>query len=983
MIGGLGGKAAAAAARLAAARLVARARTLGRDVGASLKFAASWQAREPAGTGAPETAPPVRRRGVPRARADAVYRAPPSFVDHLPWAEALPGGAILLEDGRSVGAVWEAVPVGTEGRDADWLGDVRDGLEAVLQETFDELDAAQWVVQTFAWREPDLGGAVEAFADYVREEHRDTAYTRAYAALLERHYRLVARPGGLFHDALSQTAWGAGRQRTFLVVYRWAGRRETGDAAAFEGALEDACGKLVRGLRGVGIGARRVAGAEFHGWMTRWFNAFTALTPDDPVAFARRFRDGDGIPAGDGFAESMLYAHPRSDADRGTWSFDATTARVLAVEGFAKAPQVGHVTGEIVRGDAVNAVLDQLPEGTVYATAMVAVPQDAVDGHVDRIAAAASGEGAQAARARADCGEAKRIMGERHKLYRFAAAFYLRAPSAAELERRTGAAWTVLLQHRFRVVAPRDDVRALDNYLAYLPMAYEPDADRRMGWRRARLAWVQHVADLWPVFGRSTGTGHPGLSFWNRGGEVLSFDPWNRLDRSVNAHGLLVGPSGSGKSATLGAMLAQAMAVHRPRLFLVEAGNSFGLLVDWFESLGLSVRRVSLKPGEAVSLAPFADAKLLPEVSGIREPGDDAAPLPDATDLGPLADPTPGFGGGAEEGAPTGAGADAEVRDEDEEEARDVLGELETVATLMVTEGREREADLLRPAERRAIRDAVIAAGRRARREGRDTLTEDVAEAFHAASRERAELPPESRMRLVDMGDAVRNFCDEGFLAQVFNRGGETWPEADVTLVDVGTFARDGYSAHLAVAVISLMNVVNNIAERDQRTGRDIVVAIDEAHMVTTHPLLSPYLVRIVKMWRKLGAWLWLATQNLEDFPGEARRLLNTIEWWILLVMPPDEVEQVARFRSVSASQRQLLASASKAAMQYTEGVVLAPGIETLFRVVPPSLVLALVQTEQAEKARREAIRRETGCTEVEAAVRVAEEIDEGRGARR
>ena len=65
-------------------------------------------------------------------------------------------------------------------------------------------------------------------------------------------------------------------------------------------------------------------------------------------------------------------------------------------------------------------------------------------------------------------------------------------------------------------------------------------------------------------------------------------------------------------------MLAQLMAVHRQRLFVIEAGNSFGLLADWFESLGLSVNRVALKPGSGVSLPTFADAALLAEAGEVN-----------------------------------------------------------------------------------------------------------------------------------------------------------------------------------------------------------------------------------------------------------------------------------------------------------------------------------------------------------------------------
>ena len=882
-----------------------------------------------------------------------MYRPERSFVDHLPWAEALEDGTILLEDGVSVGAVWEIEPRGTEGRSEAWLAEVRNGLHDVLQDSFEELDASPWVVQTYTWREPDLTAAAEAFRDYVAGSARETAFSKHYAEILAAHYRGVAKPGGLFIDRFSQTRWAGARQRTLVVLYRWMREaRSDGTESAPGAAVLEAGGKLMGALEGLGVSQRRLAGDEVHAWLTRWFNAWTELTPDNPSAFARDFLD-DRLPYGDGFAESLFYAHPRSDAADGAWIFDRTAMRVVTVEGLRRPPAIGHVTGETRHGDAVNAVLDQLPEGTVYVTTLVPVPQDSVDGHVDRIASSATGESADAIRARADCRTAKEVMGERHKLYRLGVAFYLRAPSPDELAQRTGEARTVLLRHGFRAIAPKDDVRALDNYLLHLPMAYDPDADRQAGWRLTRLAWVQHAANVWPVFGRSRGTGHPGLSFFNRGGEPLAFDPLNKLDRLKNAHGLLVGPTGAGKSATLGGMLAQLMAVHRPRLFVIEAGNSFGLLADWFESLELTVNRVALKPGSGVSLPTFADAALLPEAAEVALDTE----TPEDAELPKLGD----------------------VEDDDEDEPRDILGELETVATLMVTGGEAKEVERLRRADRRVIRDAVIEGAKNARAEGVAPRTDHVRRAFGLLAETREGLTEEARQRLRDMGEALGLFCD-GFAGEVFNRDGDIWPETDVTLVDLAHFAREGYEAHLAIALISLLNVVNNIAERDQRTGREIVVAIDEAHIVTTHPLVSPYLVKIVKMWRKLGAWLWLATQNLEDFPGAARKLLNMIEWWICLVMPKEEVGEMTRFRDLSEAQRELLLSATKAHLQYTEGVVLAGSVETLFRCVPPSLVLALVQTERHEKARRAELMAEHGITEVEAAVRVAAEIDAARG---
>ncbi|MGK9007678.1 hypothetical protein ACR6JC_24355, partial [Citrobacter europaeus] len=62
-----------------------------------------------------------------------------------------------------------------------------------------------------------------------------------------------------------------------------------------------------------------------------------------------------------------------------------------------------------------------------------------------------------------------------------------------------------------------------------------------------------------------------------------------------------------------------------------------------------------------------------------------------------------------------------------------------------------------------------------------------------------ATLPEMRRARLLEMADAMDMFCQD-VDGEMFDRSGTPWPEADITIVDLATFAREGYNAQLSIA---------------------------------------------------------------------------------------------------------------------------------------------------------------------------------------
>ena len=218
----------------------------------------------------PRAPAPLTHRDV-----QALYERPPSFTPFLPWVEYLPDSqCFLLEDGISVGALFDLTPVGTEARTGPFMVSLRDAIQTALSEALPERDDGPWVLQLYVQDEPSLDSLVQSLKHYPAPSVRQQVYSRFYQALMQKHCDRLCTPGGLFVDtALTGSPWRGQIRRVRAVLYRrqTARHRPTNPYEA-EAELNQVATQLTAALAAAGIRTRRSSGIDLYRWLLPWFN---------------------------------------------------------------------------------------------------------------------------------------------------------------------------------------------------------------------------------------------------------------------------------------------------------------------------------------------------------------------------------------------------------------------------------------------------------------------------------------------------------------------------------------------------------------------------------------------------------------------------------------------------------------------------------------------------------------------------------------
>ena len=548
---------------------------------------------------------------------------------------------------------------------------------------------------------------------------------------------------------------------------------------------------------------------------------------------------------------------------------------------------------------------------------------------------------------------------------------YLSAPTEVTLLDRTLIAQDTLLKTNcLSFIRPADDLLSQDSFIRALPFVYDFAHDRKNA-LRARMTYLSQLSATLPFFGAGRGSDNLCYLAYKRNGEPFTVNPYLKSDRSRVAHQLVFGPTGSGKSATMINMALMSMAVNAPRQFILDKGNSFGLLADYYESMGKKVRRLTFNAASSDTFPPFFEtAKALDELDG-----QGGAWLGNGT----LDSVSLRKAGGANAATAEGITAETATEGDNDGETRSYLSEMLNILKIMVTGGREQDVSALKQADISFLQQCLIDGLRASREAGKPhARPQDVYEAMRRVAD--AEKIETLAIRYRDFAAAVQLWT-QGERGKLFNQYGQGFDkDADLTLIETGALTNEGNEDMFAVVGLATLTNITALGELTQYDGRHIEVYTDEGHYWMLRTLLILGLIQGTKVWRKLGIWLIFGTQDFSDMHGDAKKILSQAEFWWLLSMGQDEAEQVSRFKALTPEEHFLIRQARIEKPNFSEGTMLSERFGCgLIRFIPPSLVLALAQTDRDEKNARKRLMDQYGISELDAAYRIADEITAAR----
>lgn len=872
----------------------------------------------------------VKEKEIQKGYADPL----PSFAAQFAVVDFNEQGQVFLfADGKSFGSGFELGDIPAEAAAPEYLQAVFKKIRDTFASVVPLYPVDPWVMQMFVQDEYCLDSVLTHVRNQVPSNLRDKSLTQDYLQRLQDLYRKMTQPQGLFLDPKTGSPYRGRRRRVRVLFYRQLQQSNLSRELALQ-EHQEILSQIESKLRSPGLELKRMGGEDYYQWWVRWFNPKSAAQLLDQYPYP------DPLPAGFNLTQNTLFSPPESD-DKG-FIFEGLKQRILYVDGLKEAPIIGLVSRERQQANPKHryALLDTLPDGSIYTIQVVFSHDATLDAHLTRLEKGIVGTSLKPQEVRDDIKTARNELSTGNRLYWVNQAVFYQAKDDQEAVNIEKQLHSIFNEAKMPLIDSVYDIHPLNSWLNALPFNFNPHYARKY-LCFDRLMYATELAALLPVYGRNQGARHlPCFPFFNRLGEPVFFDLLHPDFISQNSHCAIFANSGGGKSVLIGWMIQSLLAMKNARIVLFEMGNSFDRMLMHCQKHGLQARQLLLsnQKDKAIPLNPFCDAyKALPEIS---EQSNTVA-----LELQKLKE---------EQSLP----ASKEELD-CQNEARSYLAELALALRTMITEANVREEEIFTLADETLLIEILSDAIYKSAQNGiPQMLTEHVLEAFER--RITSETVTRKKERIQDMADRLKSYVINSAKARFFNVPTEPLDDFDIFHIDISAIKDD--RGKLALVMVSLLPRILAMAERTQNDPRPMFLIIDEAHLQFEIDVIVSYATLIAKVARKLGLWLIPLTQNIADMSSvKATKILSLIETWIALGLDENELTNIKKFKTLTPQQEALIRDIDSQKGLYSEAVLLGSRYQGLFRVIPPRYLLALLMTEKNEKAARNELEKEYG----------------------
>ncbi|STX28432.1 Type IV secretory protein VirB4 component [Legionella beliardensis] len=856
----------------------------------------------------------------------------PSFADRLAIVDFNEQEQVFLfADGKSLGSGFELGDIPAEAASPDYLQAVFNKIRDTFASVVPLYAVDPWVMQIFVQDEYCLAPVIEHIKAQISEPLKKSSLTQDYLQRLQDLYTKMTRPEGLFIDPKTGSPYRGRRRRIRVLFYRQLHQTTLSREQTFQ-EHQEVINQIEAKLRSPGLEIKRLKGQDYYQWWVRWFN------PKSAEKILTQYPYPIPIPAGFNLAQNVFFSPPQSD-DKG-FIFEGVKQRILYVDGLKEAPTIGLVSRERQQANPKHcyALLDILPEGSIY-TIQVVFSHDAnLDAHLSRLEKGVVGTSLKPQEVRNDIKAARNELSTGNRLFWVNQAVFYQAKDDLDAQNIEKQLHNLFNEAKIPLIHSAYDIHPLNSWLNALPFNFDPHYARKY-LCFDRLMYATELAALLPVYGRNQGARHlPCFPFFNRLGEPVFFDLLHHDFISQNSHCAIFANSGGGKSVLIGWMIQSLLAIKNARVVLFEMGNSFDRMLMHCQKHNLKVKQLLLsnQKEQAIPLNPFCDAyKALPEISEHSEMI--------AQQLQKLK-------------------VEQSLQASNEElnchnESRSYLAELCLALRTMITEANVREEEGFTLADEtlliEILSDAIYES---VQKQVPQMLTEHVLSAFE--KRIAVETIARKKERLQDMADRLKSYVINTAKSRFFNVPTEPLDDFDIFHIDISAIKDD--RGKLALVMVSLLPRILALAERTQNETRPMFLIIDEAHLQFEIDVIVSYATLIAKVARKLGLWLIPLTQNIADMSSDkATKILSLIETWIVLGLDENELANIKKFKTLTPQQEALIRDIDSQKGFYSEAVLLGSRYQGLFRVIPPRYLLALLMNEKNEKAARNELEKE------------------------